>query len=186
MLVILVVFVFLRSPRTTFIPRVAVPVPLLGTLGAMYLPGYSFDNLPPMAMTISTSFAVDDAIVMIENITRYLEQGMRPLEAALKGAQEAGPTVFTIGIILPIGMVKKNAIMMIDVALAAERNEGENSYDSIVAACKLRFRPILMTTMAALRTPNSFWWCCSPAGPMLWASTGTGDCLAGLGGRVPL
>ncbi len=100
LLVILVVFVFLRSGRTTFIPSVAVPVSLVGTFGVMYLLGYSLDNLSLMALTISTGFVVDDAIVVIENITRYLEQGMHPFEAALKGAQEVGSTVFTISISL--------------------------------------------------------------------------------------
>jgi multidrug efflux pump len=100
MLVILVVFVFLRSGRTTFIPSVAVPVSLVGTFGVMYLLGYSLDNLSLMALTISTGFVVDDAIVVIENITRYLEQGMHPIEAALKGAQEVGSTVFTISVSL--------------------------------------------------------------------------------------
>jgi multidrug efflux pump len=76
-LVILVVFFFLRNFRTTFIPSVAVPVSLIGTFGVMYLLGYSIDNLSLMALTISTGFVVDDAIVVIENITRYLEQGMR-------------------------------------------------------------------------------------------------------------
>ncbi len=99
-LVILVVFVFLRNARTTFIPSVAVPVSLVGTFGVMYLLGYSLDNLSLMALTISTGFVVDDAIVVIENVTRYLEQGMRPLEAALKGAQEVSSTVFTISISL--------------------------------------------------------------------------------------
>ncbi len=100
LLVILVVFVFLRSGRTTFIPSVAVPVSLVGTFGVMYLLGYSLDNLSLMALTISTGFVVDDAIVVIENITRYLEQGMHPFEAALKGAQEVGSTVFTISVSL--------------------------------------------------------------------------------------
>ncbi len=95
-LVILVVFVFLRSPRTTFIPSVAVPVSLVGTFGIMYLLGYSLDNLSLMALTISTGFVVDDAIVVIENIMRYLEQGMNPFAAALKGAQEIGFTVLTM------------------------------------------------------------------------------------------
>src|ERR1017187_2880119 len=99
-LVILVVFVFLRNARTTFIPSVAVPVSLVGTFGVMYLLGYSLDNLSLMALTISTGFVVDDAIVVIENITRYLEQGMHPFEAALKGAQEVGSTVFTISVSL--------------------------------------------------------------------------------------
>ena len=78
----------------------AVPVSLVGTFGVMYLLGYSLDNLSLMALTISTGFVVDDAIVVIENITRYLEQGMHPFEAALKGAQEVGSTVFTISISL--------------------------------------------------------------------------------------
>jgi len=99
-LVILVVFVFLRNPRTTFIPSVVVPVSLVGTFGVMYLLGYSLDNLSLMALTISTGFVVDDAIVVIENITRYLEKGMSPMEAALKGAQEVGSTVFTISVSL--------------------------------------------------------------------------------------
>jgi multidrug efflux pump len=100
LLVILVVFCFLRNVRTTFIPSVAVPVSLIGTFGVMYLLGYSLDNLSLMALTISTGFVVDDAIVVIENVTRYLEQGVRPLEAALKGAKEVGSTVFTISVSL--------------------------------------------------------------------------------------
>jgi multidrug efflux pump len=99
-LVILVVFFFLRNPRTTLIPSVAVPVSLIGTFGVMYLLGYSLDNLSLMALTISTGFVVDDAIVVIENISRYLEQGMRPFEAAMKGAKEIGSTVLTISISL--------------------------------------------------------------------------------------
>src|SRR5204863_1870866 len=99
-LVILVVFVFLRSPRTTLIPAVAVPVSLIGTFGVMYLLDYSVDNLSLMALTISTGFVVDDAIVVVENITRYLEQGMKPFEAALKGAAEIGFTVLTISLSL--------------------------------------------------------------------------------------
>ena len=95
-LVILVVFVFLRDPRTTFIPSVAVPVSLIGTFGVMYLVGFSLDNLSLMALTISTGFVVDDAIVVIENIMRYLEQGMNPFAASLKGAQEIGFTVLTM------------------------------------------------------------------------------------------
>jgi multidrug efflux pump len=96
LLVILVVFVFLKSPRTTAIPSVAVPVSLIGTFGVMYLCGYSLDNLSLMALTISTGFVVDDAIVVIENITRHLEQGMEPFKAALQGAQEIGFTVISM------------------------------------------------------------------------------------------
>ncbi|HTS47153.1 MAG TPA: multidrug efflux RND transporter permease subunit [Bryobacteraceae bacterium] len=99
-LVLVVVFAFLREPRATFIPGVAVPVSLVGSFGVMYLLGYSLDNLSLMALTISTGFVVDDAIVVIENITRYLEQGMKPFEAALKGAREIGFTVLTISISL--------------------------------------------------------------------------------------
>jgi multidrug efflux pump len=99
-LVILVVFVFLRSVRATLIPSVAVPASLIGTFGVMYLCHYSIDNLSLMALTISTGFVVDDAIVVIENITRYLEQGMAPMEAALKGASEIGFTVLSISISL--------------------------------------------------------------------------------------
>jgi multidrug efflux pump len=99
-LVILVVFMFLREWRTTLIPSVVVPVSLIGTFGVMYLAGYSLDNLSLMALTISTGFVVDDAIVVIENVTRYLEQGMKPVAAALKGASEIGSTVISMTISL--------------------------------------------------------------------------------------
>ena len=89
LLVILVVFVFLRSVRSTFIPSVVVPVSLIGTFGVMYLLNYSIDNLSLMALTIATGFVVDDAIVVIENITRHIEDGMQPLEAALKALAPA-------------------------------------------------------------------------------------------------
>ncbi|MFP5277175.1 MAG: efflux RND transporter permease subunit [Acidobacteriota bacterium] len=99
-LVILVVFFFLRSPRATLIPSVAVPVSLIGTFGVMYLCGFSLDNLSLMALTIATGFVVDDAIVVMENITRHLEAGMEPFAAALKGAKEIGFTVFSMSISL--------------------------------------------------------------------------------------
>ncbi len=99
-LVILVVFLFLRNVRATLIPSVAVPVSLIGTFGVMYLCHYSIDNLSLMALTISTGFVVDDAIVVIENITRYIEDGMAPMQAALKGAAEIGFTVLSISISL--------------------------------------------------------------------------------------
>jgi multidrug efflux pump len=99
-LVILVVFCFLRSVRSTIIPSVAVPISLLGTLGGMYLLGYSVDNLSLMALTVATGFVVDDAIVVIENITRYLEQGLSPYEAAMRGAKEIGFTVISISLSL--------------------------------------------------------------------------------------
>ena len=99
-LVVLVVFVFLRDLRTTLIPSVAVPVSLIGTFSIMYLAGYSIDNLSLMALAIATGFVVDDAIVVIENITRYLEQGHKPLDAALLGSKEIGFTVFSISLSL--------------------------------------------------------------------------------------
>jgi multidrug efflux pump len=99
-LVIIVVFVFLRNPRATLIPGVAVPVSLIGTCAVMYLFGYSIDNLSLMALTIATGFVVDDAIVVMENITRHLEEGLTPLQAALKGTQQIGFTVFSISISL--------------------------------------------------------------------------------------
>jgi len=99
-LVILVVFLFLRNGRATLIPAVVVPVSLVGTFGVMYLLGYCLDNLSLMALTISTGFVVDDAIVVIENISRHLEMGLTPVEAALKGAREVGFTVLSISISL--------------------------------------------------------------------------------------
>ena len=99
-LVILVVFVFLRNWRATLIPAVAVPVSLIGTCAVMYLFGFSIDNLSLMALTISTGFVVDDAIVVMENVARHLENGLKPFAAALKGAEEIGFTVFSISISL--------------------------------------------------------------------------------------
>lgn len=96
LLVILVVFIFLRNVRATLIPGVAVPVSLISTFGVMYLFDYSLDNLSLMALTIATGFVVDDAIVVLENITRYLEQGLSPRQAALRGAREIAFTVFSI------------------------------------------------------------------------------------------
>jgi len=106
-LVILVIFVFLRTVWATVIPAVAVPVSLIGTFSVMYLLGYSVDNLSLMALTISTGFVVDDAIVVIENITRYREAGLSPMKAALRGAQEIGFTVLSmstslIAVFIPI------------------------------------------------------------------------------------
>ena len=99
-LVIFVVFVFLRTGWSTFIPSISVPVSIIATFGAMYLIGYTLDNLSLMALTIATGFVVDDAIVVIENITRHLESGMKPMAAALKGAEEIGFTVVSMSISL--------------------------------------------------------------------------------------
>src|SRR5258708_7826186 len=106
-LVVMVVFLFLRNMRATFIPSVSVPLSLIGTFGVMYLVGYSIDNLSLMALAISTGFVVDDAIVVIEDITRYMEQGMKPVAAAFRGAREIGFTVLSmstslIAVFIPI------------------------------------------------------------------------------------
>ena len=99
-LVVLVIFLFLRSLYATIIPSVAVPLSLVGTFGAMYALGYSLDNLSLMALTISTGFVVDDAIVMIENISRYIEEGEPPMQAALKGAEQIGFTILSLTVSL--------------------------------------------------------------------------------------
>jgi multidrug efflux pump len=99
-LVVMVMFLFLRSLAATIIPSVAVPLSIVGTFGVMYLAGYSLDNLSLMALTISTGFVVDDAIVMIENIARYIEEGNSPLEAALKGSAQIGFTILSLTVSL--------------------------------------------------------------------------------------
>jgi multidrug efflux pump len=99
-LVVMVIFLFLRSLSATIIPSVAVPLSLVGTFGIMYLAGYSLNNLTMMALTISTGFVVDDAIVMIENISRYIEEGMAPMEAALVGAEQIGFTIISLTVSL--------------------------------------------------------------------------------------
>src|SRR5437667_1260383 len=109
-LVILVVFAFLRTVRATVIPSIAVPLSLIGTFAVMYMLGYSLDNLSLMALAISTGFVVDDAIVVLENITRYLEQGMTPVAAAFRGAREIGFTVLSmstslVAVFIPILMM---------------------------------------------------------------------------------
>jgi multidrug efflux pump len=99
-LVVLVIFVFLRSARATLIPSLSVPLSLVGTFGAMYLLGFSLNNLSLMALTIASGFVVDDAIVMIENITRYIEEGARPLQAALRGSAQVGFTIISLTVSL--------------------------------------------------------------------------------------
>jgi len=95
-LVVMVIFIFLRNASATLIPSIAVPISLVGTFGVMYLVGFSINNLTLMALTIATGFVVDDAIVMIENISRYIEQGVPPLKAALKGAEQIGFTIISL------------------------------------------------------------------------------------------
>src|SRR4029077_4771641 len=92
-LVVLVIYLFLRNVPATIIPSLSVPLALIGTFGIMYRAGYSLNNLSLMALTIATGFVVDDAIVMIENITRYIEQGESPMAAALKGSAQIGFTI---------------------------------------------------------------------------------------------
>src|SRR5471032_2669677 len=99
-LVVMVIFLFLRTLAATIIPSVAVPLSLVGTFGAMYALGYSLNNLTLTALTISTGFVVDDAIVMVENIARYIEKGEEPLEAALKGSEQIGFTIVSLTISL--------------------------------------------------------------------------------------
>ena len=99
-LVVMVIFLFLRSLAATIIPSIAVPLSLIGTFGIMYLSGFSLNNLAMMALTISTGFVVDDAIVMIENISRYIEEGEKPLQAALKGAEQIGFTILSLTVSL--------------------------------------------------------------------------------------
>jgi len=130
-LVVLVVFLFLKEVWTTIIPSIAVPLSLVGTFGVMYLAGYTIDNLSLMALTISTGFVVDDAIVVIENITRYLEKGMSPVDAAMKGSREIGFTVLSmsvslIAVFLPIllmgglvGKLFREFAVTLSVAIAA-------------------------------------------------------------------
>src|SRR6185312_4369732 len=129
-LVVLVVFLFLRNPRATLIPSVAVPVSLIGTFGAMYLLGYSLDNLSLMALTVATGFVVDDAIVVLENVTRHVEAGMPRHQAALLGAREVGFTVLSmsaslIAVFVPIllmggivGRLFREFAMTLSVAIA--------------------------------------------------------------------
>ena len=100
MLVVLVIFVFLRTFAATIIPSLSAPLSLVGCLGVMYLLRFSLDNLSLMALTIATGFVVDDAIVMIENIARYVEAGMEPMEAALKGSGQIGFTIISLTISL--------------------------------------------------------------------------------------
>ena len=104
-LVVMVIFLFLRNLAATIIPSIAVPLSLVGTFGAMYMLGYSLNNLTLMALTISTGFVVDDAIVMIENIARYMEQGEPPLEAALKGAEQIGFTIISLTVSLTATLI---------------------------------------------------------------------------------
>jgi len=134
-LVVMVIFLFLRNLAATVIPSVAVPLSLVGTFGVMYLLGYSLNNLTLMALTISTGFVVDDAIVMIENINRYLEEGESPLDAALKGAGQIGFTIVSltvslIAVLIPLlfmGDIVGKLFREFAVTLAVNKNKIQNA-----------------------------------------------------------
>ena len=133
-LVILVVFAFLRTVRATIIPSIAVPLSLVGTFGGMYLLGYSLDNLSLMALAISTGFVVDDAIVVLENITRYVEQGMDAVQAAFKGAAEIGFTVISmstslVAVFIPLLLMGG----IVGQAVSRVRGHAEHCNRSLVA-----------------------------------------------------
>jgi multidrug efflux pump len=154
-LVVLVIFLFLRTLSATVIPAVAVPLSLVGTLGVMYLLGYSLDNLSLMALTISTGFVVDDAIVMIENITRYIEAGDAPLEAALKGAGQIAFTIVSLTVSLVAVLIP--LLFMGDVAGRLFREFAVTLGVTIVvsAVVSLTLTPMLSATLLRHRPPAS-------------------------------
>src|SRR6266571_4434266 len=125
-LVVMVIFLFLRTAAGTLIPSIAVPLSLVGTFGVMYLAGFSVNNLTLMALTIATGFVVDDAIVMIENIARYIEEGEPPLQAALKGAEQIGFTIISLTFSL-IAVVSLTLTPMMCAKLLRRRPESEQS-----------------------------------------------------------
>ena len=113
-LVVLVTFLFLQDSRATLIPSIAVPLSLIGTFGVMYLAGFSINNLTLMALTIATGFVIDDAIVMLENIERYIEQGDHPLQAALKGSKQISFTIISLTVSLVAVLIP--LLFMSDIA----------------------------------------------------------------------
>ena len=144
-LVVGVIFLFLRSLRATIIPGVAVPLSLVATFGVMYLLGYSLNNLTLMALTISTGFVVDDAIVMIENISRYIEEGETPLNAALKGSKQIGFTIISltvslVAVLIPllfmggvIGRLFREFAVTLSVAIVCRRAVADADRDDVRA-----------------------------------------------------
>ena len=154
-LVVAVIFVFLRNVAATFIPSVAVPLSLVGTFGAMYLLGYSLNNLTLMALTISTGFVVDDAIVMIENISRYVEEGEAPLEAALKGAEQIGFTIMSLTVSLIAVLIP--LLFMGDITGRLFREFAITLAVTIVfsAAVSLTLTPMLCAKLLRHRKPGT-------------------------------
>ncbi|MDR1777224.1 MAG: efflux RND transporter permease subunit [Desulfovibrio sp.] len=153
-LVILVIWLFLRNARATFIPAMAVPLSLVGSLGVMHLAGFSLNNLTLMALVIATGFVVDDAIVVIENISRFLEEGEPPLQAALKGAGQIGFTIISLTVSLVAVLIP--LLFMGDVAGRLFREFAVTLAVTILvsAAVSLSLTPMLCAVMLAGKTKN--------------------------------
>jgi multidrug efflux pump len=157
-LVVMVIFLFLRSIAATIIPSVAVPLSLVGTFGVMYLAGYSLNNLTMMALTISTGFVVDDAIVMIENISRYIEEGENPMEATLKGAEQIGFTILSLTVSLIAVLIP--LLFMGDVAGRLFRQFAVTLAVTIVfsAFVSLTLTPMMCARLLKYRPPEKQSW----------------------------
>ena len=157
-LVVLVIFLFLRSLSATIIPSVAVPLSLVGTLGIMYLAGFSLNNLTMMALTISTGFVVDDAIVMIENISRYIEEGEAPMEAALKGAEQIGFTIISLTVSLIAVLIP--LLFMQDVAGRLFRQFAVTLAVTIIlsAFVSLTLTPMMSARLLSYTPPEEQGW----------------------------
>src|SRR5271169_6409855 len=151
-LVVMVIFLFLRNARATFIPAMAVPLSLIGTFGVMYLAGFSINNLTLMALTIATGFVVDDAIVMIENIARYIEAGEKPLDAALKGAEQIGFTIISLTISLIAVLIP--LLFMGDVVGRLFREFAITLAISILISAVVSLTVVPMACAKLLRTPE--------------------------------
>jgi multidrug efflux pump len=153
-LVVMVIFLFLRTLSVTVIPSVAVPLSLVGTFGIMYLLGYSLNNVTLMALTISTGFVVDDAIVMIENIMRYIEDGMQPLEAALTGSEQIGFTILSLTVSLIAVLIP--LLFMGDIVGRLFREFAVTLSVTILvsAAVSLTLTPVMCSRLLRRREPN--------------------------------
>jgi multidrug efflux pump len=158
LLVIAVVFLFLRDGRMTLIPSVVVPISLVGTFGAMYLMGYSLDNLSLMALTIATGFVVDDAIVVTENVSRHMEDGMGPMAASLKGASEIGFTVFSMSVSLVAVFIPLLLMGGIVGRLFREFAVTLSMSIGISMVISLTTTPMMCATLLRHRDPNSRGW----------------------------
>jgi multidrug efflux pump len=157
-LVVMVIFLFLRTISATIIPAVAVPLSLVGTCGVMYLLGYSLNNLTLMALTISTGFVVDDAIVMIENIVRYIEEGEKPLDAALKGAQQIGFTIMSLTISLVAVLIP--LLFMSDIVGRLFREFAVTLSVTILvsAVVSLTLTPMMCSLLLRKTSEDEQWW----------------------------